>query len=149
MANVLKESEASPAAHSQGIVSSSSADESDQHQPAPGLSPSPAAIDPSAGQSQPQMSAATHVPLSADVQGAQGISSSAGIDKEIDSWFPQGEDIGTGIQGESSLTAVVQGEPSNVAAVQGETSNVAPVSAPDGGDSRILGAPLVSYSSSD
>ncbi|KAM6559158.1 hypothetical protein CsatA_028397 [Cannabis sativa] len=149
MANVLKESEASPAVHSQGIVSSSSADESDQHQPAPGLSPSPAAIDPSAGQSQPQMSAATPVPLSPDVQGAQGVSSSAGIDKEIDSWFQQGEDIGTGIQGESSHTAVVQGEPSNVAAVQGETSNVAPVSAPDGGDSRILGAPLVSYSSSD
>ncbi|KAM6597122.1 hypothetical protein CsatA_007646 [Cannabis sativa] len=151
MANVLKESEASSAVHSQGIVSSSSADGSDQHKASPGLSPSHVAVVPSAKQSQPQMSATLPVPLSTDVQGAQVISPSAGLDKEIDSWFQQGEDIGAGIQGETSHTAVVQGEHSNVAAVQGEIFTVALSFAPDGGDSRILGsyAPLVSYSSSD
>ncbi|KAM6553472.1 hypothetical protein CsatB_014234 [Cannabis sativa] len=151
MVNVLKESEASPAIHSQGIVSSSYTDGSDQNKASPGLSPSHAAIDPSAEQSQPQTSADLQVPLSTDIQGAQVVSPSDGLEKEIDSRFQQGADIEAGIQGETSNTAVVQGEPSNVAAVQGEISTVAQSSAPDGGDSRILGscAPLVSYSNSD
>ncbi|KAM6579701.1 hypothetical protein CsatA_003475 [Cannabis sativa] len=151
MANVLKESEVSPAVHSQGIVSSSSADGSDQHKASPDFSPSHAAVDPSAEHSQPQMSAALPVPLPTDGHSAQVPSPSAGIDKEIDSWFQQGEVIGAAIQGETSQTAAVQGEPSHVAVVQGEISTVAPSSAPDGGDSRVIGscAPLVSYSSSD
>ncbi|KAM6543949.1 hypothetical protein CsatB_008396 [Cannabis sativa] len=107
------------------------------------------------------MSAAPPVPLPTEGPSAQVPSPSAGIDKEIDSWFQQGEIIGAAIQGETlhsaavqgetSQSAAVQGEPSHVAVVQGEISTVAPSSAPDGGDSRVIGScvPLVSYSSSD